>query len=111
MRCLARPKADLATAESVSREIIEQALMEGRQRGLITVREISELRSRICGIRSHAIPDGSSAARAQDAETSSTTMMTGGAKSRISFILNFDPAFPIRQSARRTRSDWDRVAR
>jgi hypothetical protein len=31
-------------AESVSRDIIEQALREGRQRGLITVREISELR-------------------------------------------------------------------
>lgn len=39
-----RAIADLAVAESVSRDIIEQALREGRQRGLITVREISELR-------------------------------------------------------------------
>ena len=39
-----RAIADLAAAESVSRDIIEQALTEGRQRGLITVREISELR-------------------------------------------------------------------
>jgi predicted transcriptional regulator of viral defense system len=35
---------DLAGAESVSREIIEQALTEGRQRGLITGREILDLR-------------------------------------------------------------------
>ena len=35
---------DLAVAETVSRDIIEQALREGRQRGLITQREISELR-------------------------------------------------------------------
>lgn len=41
-----RSIADLAVAESVSRDIIEQALTEGRQRGLITVREISELRHR-----------------------------------------------------------------
>jgi predicted transcriptional regulator of viral defense system len=41
-----RTIADLAVAESVSRDIIEQALTEGRQRGLITVREISELRHR-----------------------------------------------------------------
>ena len=39
-----RAITDLAVAESVSRDIIEQALREGRQRGLITVREISELR-------------------------------------------------------------------
>jgi predicted transcriptional regulator of viral defense system len=39
-----RAIADLAVAEAVSRDIIEQALREGRQRGLITVREISELR-------------------------------------------------------------------
>jgi hypothetical protein len=39
-----RAIVDLVVAESVSRDIIEQALTEGRQRGLITVREISELR-------------------------------------------------------------------
>jgi predicted transcriptional regulator of viral defense system len=38
-----RAIADVAGAESVSRDIIEQALTEGRQRGLITVRELSEL--------------------------------------------------------------------
>lgn len=38
-----RAIADLAAAESVSRDIVEQALTEGRQRGLITVREMSEL--------------------------------------------------------------------
>lgn len=38
-----RTVADLATAESVSREIVEQAIVEGRRRGLITAREISEL--------------------------------------------------------------------
>jgi hypothetical protein len=38
-----RAIADLAGAESVSRDIVKQALTEGRQRGLITVREISEL--------------------------------------------------------------------
>jgi predicted transcriptional regulator of viral defense system len=38
-----RAIADLAGAESVSRDIIEQALTEGRQRGLITVPEMSEL--------------------------------------------------------------------
>ena len=38
-----RAIADLVGAESVSRDIIEQALTEARQRGLITVREISEL--------------------------------------------------------------------
>ncbi len=39
-----RAIADLAEAESVSRGIIRQALTEGRQRGLITGREVSELR-------------------------------------------------------------------
>jgi predicted transcriptional regulator of viral defense system len=39
-----RAIADLARAESVSHDIVEQALVEGRQRGLITIREISELR-------------------------------------------------------------------
>jgi predicted transcriptional regulator of viral defense system len=39
-----RAIVDLAMAESVSRDIIEQALTEGRRRGLITVSEISELR-------------------------------------------------------------------
>jgi predicted transcriptional regulator of viral defense system len=39
-----RTIADLAAAESVSRDIVEQALTEGRQRGLITIREMSELR-------------------------------------------------------------------
>ena len=39
-----RAITDLAVAESVSRDIIEQALREGRQRGLITMRELSELR-------------------------------------------------------------------
>jgi predicted transcriptional regulator of viral defense system len=38
-----RAIADVVGAESVSRDIIEQALTEGRQRGLITVREMSEL--------------------------------------------------------------------
>ncbi|HEY3762227.1 MAG TPA: type IV toxin-antitoxin system AbiEi family antitoxin domain-containing protein [Verrucomicrobiae bacterium] len=39
-----RSIADLAAAESVSRDIVEQALTEGRQRGLISVREVAELR-------------------------------------------------------------------
>jgi predicted transcriptional regulator of viral defense system len=39
-----RTIADLAAAESVSRDIIEQALAQARQRGLVTVREMSELR-------------------------------------------------------------------
>lgn len=39
-----RAIADVAVAESVSRHIIEQALIQGRQRGLITAREMSELR-------------------------------------------------------------------
>jgi predicted transcriptional regulator of viral defense system len=39
-----RAIADLAASESVSRDIIEQALTEGQQRGLITVREIAEVR-------------------------------------------------------------------
>ncbi len=38
-----RAIADVTAAESVSRDIVEQALAEGRQRGLITAREISEL--------------------------------------------------------------------
>jgi predicted transcriptional regulator of viral defense system len=38
--------ADLVSAESVSRDIIEQALAEGRQRGVITTSEISEMRRR-----------------------------------------------------------------
>jgi predicted transcriptional regulator of viral defense system len=41
-----RSIADLAVAESVSRDIIEQALAEARQRGLIPVREMAELRRR-----------------------------------------------------------------
>lgn len=41
-----RTIVDLATAESVSRDIVEQAMTEGRQRGLITVREISDLRQK-----------------------------------------------------------------
>lgn len=36
--------ADLAAAESISRDLIEQALAQARQRGLVTVREMSELR-------------------------------------------------------------------
>jgi predicted transcriptional regulator of viral defense system len=39
-----RTIADLVVVESVSRNTIEQALTEGRQRGLIVPREISELR-------------------------------------------------------------------
>jgi len=35
---------DLVSAESVSRDIVEQALAEARQRGLIPVREVAELR-------------------------------------------------------------------
>jgi len=38
-----RSIADLAAAESTSRDIVEQALIEGRRSGVITVREISEL--------------------------------------------------------------------
>lgn len=41
-----RAIADLATTESVSRDIVEQALTEGRQRGIITGREVMELRRR-----------------------------------------------------------------
>lgn len=37
---------DVAAMDSVSRDIIAQALSEGRRRGLITVREISEARRR-----------------------------------------------------------------
>jgi hypothetical protein len=39
-----RSIADLAAAESVSRDIVEQALIEARQRGLITIREMAEMR-------------------------------------------------------------------
>jgi len=39
-----RSIADLVATESVSQDIVEQALSEGRQRGMITVREMSELR-------------------------------------------------------------------
>ena len=39
-----RAIADLAASESVSHDILEQALNDARQRGLITVREISEAR-------------------------------------------------------------------
>jgi predicted transcriptional regulator of viral defense system len=38
-----RAIADVAGAESVSRNIVKQALTEGRRRGLISVREMSEL--------------------------------------------------------------------
>jgi predicted transcriptional regulator of viral defense system len=38
-----RSIVDLAAAESVSQDIVEQALTEGRQRGLITIREVTEL--------------------------------------------------------------------
>lgn len=41
-----RAIADLAATESVSRDIVEQALTEGRQRGIITGREVTELRRR-----------------------------------------------------------------
>ena len=39
-----RAIADLVSAESVSQDIIKQALAQGRQRGLITACEVSELR-------------------------------------------------------------------
>ena len=42
--CPLRAIADLVAAESVSRDIIEQALTEGRQRGLLSIREVAELR-------------------------------------------------------------------
>ena len=38
-----RSIVDVAAAESTSREIVEQALTEGRRRGVITTRELSEL--------------------------------------------------------------------
>ena len=38
-----RTIADLATSESVARDIVGQAVIEGRRRGVITAREISEL--------------------------------------------------------------------
>lgn len=41
-----RSIADVMAAESVSRDIVEQALTEGRQRGLIPVREVVDLRRR-----------------------------------------------------------------
>jgi hypothetical protein len=34
---------DLVTAESVSRDIVEQALADGQRRGLISVGEVTEL--------------------------------------------------------------------
>jgi hypothetical protein len=42
--CPLRAVADLATTASVSRDMIDQALREGRRRGLITSREVTELR-------------------------------------------------------------------
>lgn len=39
-----RAIADLVAAEFVSRDIVEQALTEGRQRGLFSVREVAALR-------------------------------------------------------------------
>lgn len=39
-----RTIADVASAQSTSRDLVAQALAEARQRGLITTREISELR-------------------------------------------------------------------
>ncbi len=39
-----RSIVELAAAESVSQDIVEQALAESRQRGLIPVREVTELR-------------------------------------------------------------------
>ena len=41
-----RSIADLVAAESVSRDIVEQALTEGRRRGLVSGREVTELRRR-----------------------------------------------------------------
>jgi predicted transcriptional regulator of viral defense system len=41
-----RAIADLATTESVSRDIVEQALGEGRRKGIITGREVTDLRRR-----------------------------------------------------------------
>ncbi len=41
-----RSIADVAVAESVSREIVEQALAEARRRGLVSDREMAELRRR-----------------------------------------------------------------
>jgi len=38
-----RSIVDLAETESTSHDIVEQALSEGRQRGLITIREVAEL--------------------------------------------------------------------
>ena len=39
-----RAIADLMAVESVSQDIVQQALTEGRQRGLITIREMAEMR-------------------------------------------------------------------
>jgi predicted transcriptional regulator of viral defense system len=39
-----RAIAELVAVESVSHDIVEQALAEGRQRGLLSVREVAELR-------------------------------------------------------------------
>jgi hypothetical protein len=39
-----RAIADLVAVESISHDIVEQALAEGRQRGMITIREMAELR-------------------------------------------------------------------
>jgi hypothetical protein len=39
-----RAIADLVAVESVSHDIVEQALTEGRQRGLLSIREVAELR-------------------------------------------------------------------
>ena len=39
-----RAIADLVAVESVSSDIVEQALTEGRQRGLLSIREVAELR-------------------------------------------------------------------
>jgi len=39
-----RAIADLVAVESVSHDIVEQALTEGQQRGLLSVREVAELR-------------------------------------------------------------------
>jgi predicted transcriptional regulator of viral defense system len=39
-----RAIADLATTESVSRDIVEQAMTEGRRKGILTSREVTDLR-------------------------------------------------------------------
>jgi predicted transcriptional regulator of viral defense system len=40
-----RAIADVVNAETASRDIVEQALTQGRQRGLITLREMSDLKN------------------------------------------------------------------